>query len=138
MNCRPSVSTASFMLIATENVISCPVTTPGTPSRTTTAIQIRTARAMDLGPLPRSVASDDDVRCLDDRVDVVAGSQAKVFDRVIGDRGGDDGAALDADADIRGRRALLHLDDLPLENIARAQFHGASRKPPTAVLCSGQ
>src|SRR5215467_12913154 len=107
MNCRPSVSTASFMLIATENVISCAATTPGRPSRTTTAIHIRTPCFMDPSPLLRSVTSDDDVRCLDDGIDLVAGRQPKILDGFVGNRGGDHGPARDCDAYVSGRRALL-------------------------------
>src|SRR5215831_12378380 len=39
------------------------------------------------------------------------------------DGGGDHGAAGDPDTDMGRGRALLHLEDLPLENVARAQLH---------------
>src|SRR5262249_33053487 len=47
MNCRPSVSTASFMLIATENVISCAAATFGRLRRTATAAHIRTTHTLE-------------------------------------------------------------------------------------------
>src|SRR5262249_32716467 len=138
VNCRPSVSTASFMLIATENVISCAVAMAGSPSSTKTAIHIRRARGMDPSSLARSVASDDDARGFDDGIDVVTGCEAKIFDGFVGDRGGDYDPARDSDADICGRRALLHLDALPPENVTRAQLHDAPRQSSTRVLwCDG-
>src|SRR5262249_58321913 len=70
-----------------------------------------------------SIASDDDVGGLDDGIDVVAAGEPQILDRFVGDRGGHHGAPGNPDADVGRGRALLHLEDLPLENVARAELH---------------
>ena len=51
------------------------------------------------------------VRRLDDGVNLVADLEAEIVDSLVGDGGGDDGA-VDVDANMRGGRALLDVDDL--------------------------
>src|SRR6266446_3373604 len=75
----------------------------------------------------RSVAADHDVRGFDHRIGVVAGGQPELVDRFVRDRRGDDRAARQLDPHVRRRRALLHLDDSPLEDVPRAELHGAPR-----------
>src|SRR5580692_7294748 len=52
------------------------------------------------------------------------GLDAQIIDRLVGDRGGDDLAASDIDADVRGGRALLHFDDGALDLVACTDAHG--------------
>src|SRR5476649_1841449 len=70
-----------------------------------------------------SVEADHHVGGLDDGIGLLAHLEAKLVDRLVGDRGGDDRAA-HVDADMRGRGALLHVDDLALETVSRTDPHG--------------
>jgi hypothetical protein len=65
------------------------------------------------------------VRRLDDGVDLVADLKPEIVDGLIGDGGGDDGA-VDIDANMRGGRALLDVDDLAGERVAGGDSQGPS------------
>src|SRR5262249_13853706 len=70
-----------------------------------------------------SALAAHDRRRLDHGVGGVAGRQAQLLDRLVGDAGGDHVAAADVDTDPGRRGALRHLDDLPLEHVAGAEPH---------------
>jgi hypothetical protein len=53
---------------------------------------------------------------------------AEFVDRLVGDRGGDDLAVADIDADMRGGRPLLDVDDGALELVVCADAHDESFK----------
>jgi hypothetical protein len=53
----------------------------------------------------------------------LASREIKLIHGFVGDRGGDDGTAADVDPNVSGCLPLLHLDDLALENIARAELN---------------
>src|SRR5262249_39680072 len=72
-----------------------------------------------------SVDGDHHVGRLDDGVRLLTRLKLELVDRFVGDRGCDDGPA-DIDADVRGRLALLHFDDLALDDVACAQLHASS------------
>src|ERR1700722_16561607 len=69
--------------------------------------------------------ADHHVRGLDDRPGVVAFLEIEIGHGLVGDRGRDDDATADVDADMGRRGALRHIDDLSLQLIARAELHGA-------------
>src|SRR5262245_6108611 len=66
-----------------------------------------------------------DTRCLDDGVSGLALFQLQLVDRFIGD-GGCDGLPANIDTDMGRGGAFLDIDDLSLELVARAEFHGRS------------
>src|SRR5882672_9602313 len=59
-----------------------------------------------------------------------AGLDAEVVDRLVGDRGGDDLAVADIDADMGRGCALLHFDDGTLDLVACTDAHDESFKFP--------
>src|SRR5262249_22202965 len=67
--------------------------------------------------------ADHDVRCLDNRKHIVAGSEGEIVDRLVGDRRGDDDAAADVDTDMRCRLTFGDRDDLAFELVAGAKLH---------------
>src|SRR5262245_31995093 len=69
-----------------------------------------------------SVDRHHHVACLDDRIGVLALGELQFLGGLVGDRGRD-GLSADVDPDVRRRGALLHVGDLALEDIARAQLH---------------
>src|SRR5438270_3237925 len=73
-----------------------------------------------------SIHRDHDVGSLDHDGDLTLGLDAEVIDRLVGDRGGDDLAAADVDANMGSGRAFLHLDDGALDLIACTDAHDAS------------
>ena len=74
---------------------------------------------------PASVDRDHHVRSLDDGVGLLAFFELEIVDSLVGDRGGDDGAA-DIDADMRGRRALVISTILPLRMLRALIFMAVS------------
>src|SRR3954454_15005509 len=81
------------------------------------------------GAEPRTVKStsidrNHDIGGLDHGGGGLAGRELELIHGFVGDRGGDDGAAAEVDANVSGRLTLLHLDDFALENVARAELHG--------------
>src|SRR5262245_1077643 len=73
--------------------------------------------------MPLAVETNHDVGGLDDGIGLLAHLQAKLVDRLVGDRGCHDGAA-DVDAHVGGGLPLLDLDDLALEAVPGADLHG--------------
>src|SRR4029077_6401816 len=71
-----------------------------------------------------SIDRDHHIGGLDHGGGRLADRELELIHGFIGDRGGDDGAAAEVDANVSGRLPLLHLDDLALENVARAELHG--------------
>src|SRR5215510_16099081 len=70
----------------------------------------------------RSIDRDHHVRGLDDRICRLAGRQLELVDRLVGDGRRHDRSS-DVDANVRRGLALLHLDDLAFENVARTELH---------------
>src|SRR5262245_27553845 len=70
-----------------------------------------------------AVEADHDVRGLDDGIGLLACLQAELVDRLVGDRGRDDGP-VDVETDMGGGGALLDLDDPALEAVSGADLHG--------------
>src|SRR5215831_14137115 len=82
----------------------------------------------------RSVAPHHDIRGLDHRVGIVARREAQLVHRFIGDGRGDDRTPGQLDPHVRRRGTFLHLDDLPLENVSRAELHRASSPGSRPVI----
>src|SRR5579859_2908541 len=57
---------------------------------------------------------------------MAVGLDAQLVHRLVGDRGGDDLAVADIDADVRGGRALLYVDDDAFELVTCTDAHGGS------------
>src|ERR1700677_4211280 len=72
------------------------------------------------------VHSNHDVGSLHDDGDMAFGLDAQFIDRLVGDRGGNDLATANIDADMRSGRALLHFDDGALDLIACTDAHDRS------------
>src|SRR3954447_15775402 len=70
-----------------------------------------------------SVDRDDHIGGLDHGGGGLAGGELELVHGFVGDRSRDDGAAAEVDANVSGRLPFLHLDDLALENVARAELH---------------
>src|SRR5262249_48042931 len=69
-----------------------------------------------------AVEADHDVRRLDDGIGLLADLEAELVDRLVGDRGRDDGA-MHVEPDVGSRRTLLDFDNLALQPIPGADLH---------------
>src|ERR1700687_59794 len=74
-------------------------------------------------PRASSIHRDHDVGGLHHDGHLIFGLDAEFIDRLIGDRGGDDLAIADIDADMRGGRALLDFDNGALDLVACTDAH---------------
>src|SRR6185312_1096389 len=92
------------------------------PSSAAAGLQQASAPIKQRKAVRMSVDRDHHAARLDHRIGRFAGREAELVGRFVGDRGGEDLPA-DVDADMRGCRALLHLDDASFELIARAELH---------------
>src|SRR5580700_12177520 len=72
------------------------------------------------------VHSNHDVGGLHHDGDVALCLDTQLVDRLVGDRGGNDLASANIDADMRRGRALLHFDDGALDLIACTDAHDRS------------
>src|SRR5882672_11122307 len=70
-----------------------------------------------------SVHRDHDVGGFDDDGGLAARLDAEVIDGFVGDRGGDDMATSDVDADMRGGSAILDSDDGAFELVTCSDPH---------------
>src|SRR5262249_8926182 len=59
----------------------------------------------------------------DHRVGILSGGELQLIDGRVGNGGRHDDPAADFNLHVRGRCTLGHLDDLALEDIARADLH---------------
>src|SRR5262249_54221841 len=69
--------------------------------------------------------ADHHVGRLDDRPGIIAHMEIKISNGLVGNRGRDDDATANIDADMGRRGALRYVDNPSLELIACAEFHGA-------------
>src|SRR4030088_197223 len=74
----------------------------------------------------QSIHCDHDVGGLHHDDDGTLDLDAEIVDRLIGDRGGNDLAIADIDADMRGGRALLDSDDGAFDLVASTDAHDKS------------
>src|ERR1700733_5773905 len=73
-----------------------------------------------------SIHRDHDVGGLHHHGNGALGLDAQFIDRLIGDRGGDDLAVADVDADMGSGGALFHFDDGAFDLVACTDAHGGS------------
>src|SRR5262249_28269306 len=67
--------------------------------------------------------ADHDVGCLDDGPSLISALEIEISNGLVGNRGRDDDATANIDANMGRRGALRHIDNLSLELIACAEFH---------------
>src|SRR5262245_16374081 len=72
---------------------------------------------------PVASLGDHHIRCLDHRESIVADFEREIVHGLVSDRGGDNDATADVDADVRRRLTFGNTDDLALELVASAEFH---------------
>src|SRR5690606_15173584 len=74
---------------------------------------------------PTSVDAYHHVARLDNGGRLLADFELELLGGSLGDRRHDDHTTAEVDLDVRGRHAVLHIDDLALELIARTHSHDA-------------